>query len=88
MRRGQKAVIRTFAWEVDRPFHINAGSWAYSRPGRRRSYVIRLMRSHRCSKAIAEDPTHFGHVIDGSHPARAQRSRSPMGWAGIGQPYK
>ena len=25
MRRGQKTVRRTFAWEVDRPFHINAG---------------------------------------------------------------
>ena len=30
------------------------------------------MRSHRCSKAIAEDHTHFGHVIDRSH----QRERS------------
>ena len=32
VRRIQKAVIRTFAWEVDRPFHINAGIVAAKKP--------------------------------------------------------
>jgi len=31
VRRGQKAVLGTFAREVDRPFHINAGMAGHTR---------------------------------------------------------